>query len=813
MTLREYMKDNLVILDGGMGTMLQKRGLKPGEFPERFNLRCPEVVTEVHRLYYDAGSNIVSANSFGANGLKYDVKELNEVVCAAIDNVMRAREESKAPQVKFVALDIGSVGKLLKPYGGLDFEDAVRAYSETVKIGVREGVDLIFIETMNDSLDTKAAVIAAKENSDLPVFVSNAYGADGKLMTGASPSAMTAMLEGLSVDAIGANCSLGPKQLKGVIEEYLQVSSLPIILKPNAGLPRTEEGRTVYDVLPEEFADDIADYVRQGVRLIGGCCGSTPDYIKQIAERTKGLKPATVTDKGLSMVSSYTHAVFFGKQPVLIGERINPTGKKRFKEALRQQDIGYIVSEGIKQEENGAHVLDVNVGIPEIDEVSMLRKVCFELQAVSDLPLQIDTSNTVAMEAALRQYNGKAMINSVSGKEQVMKEIFPLVKKYGGLLVCLTLDDEGIPDNADKRVEIAKKIIKTAAEYGIDKKDLVFDTLAMSVSADTSAALSTIEALRRIRTELSCLTSLGVSNVSFGLPHREFITASFFTLALANGLSAAIMNPNSAEMMKAYYSYRTLAGLDENCAEYIENIDRYVAKEAPPVKTETAPGSGKNSEGKISKEELTELQRAIVRGLRAEANEIAGRLLETEDPLSIVNDQIIPALDIVGKGFEKSTIYLPQLLMSAEASKAAFEKIKLKIKNSPGKNASKGKFVIATVHGDVHDIGKNIVKLLLENYGFEVIDLGKDVPAETIVEAVINEEAPLAGLSALMTTTVPAMEETIKLLRKKAPWVKVVVGGAVMTQEYADRIGADCYAKDAMATVRYSLEIMEALGK
>ncbi|MCR4657857.1 MAG: homocysteine S-methyltransferase family protein, partial [Lachnospiraceae bacterium] len=814
MTIREYMKDNLVILDGGMGTMLQKRGLKPGEFPERFNLRHPEIVTDIHRQYYDAGSNIVSSNTFGANSLKYEIKELSEVVCAAIENVKRAREESKAPQVKFIALDIGSVGRLLKPYGDLDFEDAVRAYSDTVRIGVREGVDLIFIETMNDSLDTKAAVIAAKENSDLPVFVSNAYGGDGKLMTGASPSVMTAMLEGLRVDAIGANCSLGPKQLKSVVEEYLRVSSLPVILKPNAGLPRTEEGRTVYDVFPEEFSDDIADYVRQGVRIFGGCCGTEPDYIKKVAQKTRGLKPVKVTDKGLSVVSSYSHAVFFGKQPVLIGERINPTGKKRFKEALRQQDIGYIISEGIKQEENGAHILDVNVGIPDIDEISMLKKVCFELQAVSGLPLQIDTSDPDAMEAALRQYNGKAMINSVSGKEQVMRDIFPLVKKYGGLLVCLTLDDDGIPDDAGKRVEIAKKIIKTAAEYGIDKKDLIFDTLAMSVSADTSAALSTIEALRRIRTELSCLTSLGVSNVSFGLPRREVITATFFTLALANGLSAAIMNPNSREMMQAYYSFRTLQGLDENCADYIGNIDRYAVREAVPAGNGQTLGrdtaENKKGNGENDKEELTELQKAIVKGLKAEASEIAERLLSSEEPLSIVNGQIIPALDIVGKGFEKNTIYLPQLLMSAEASKAAFERIKAKIKDGPGEKASKGKFVIATVHGDIHDIGKNIVKLLLENYGFEVIDLGKDVPAEDIVNAVIKENAPLAGLSALMTTTVPAMEETIRLLREKAPWVKIIVGGAVMTQEYADRIGADCYAADAMATVRYSLEVAEA---
>ena len=831
MTVLEFLKDNIVILDGGMGTLLQERGLGPGELPESWNIKRPEDVTDIHRAYFDAGSNIVVANTFGANSLKLGEKELSDTVTAALDNVKRAREKSSAAQEKFVGLDVGSLGKLLKPYGDFEFEEAVEIYAKTIRAGVRAGAELIFIETMNDSLDTKACVLAAKENSSLPLFVSNAYGEDGKLMTGADPEAMVTMLEGLGVDALGVNCSLGPKELGKVVAEYLRVSSTPVLLKPNAGLPRSEGGKTVYDIHPQEFCDQVAEYVRMGVRLCGGCCGTSPEYIKGLSERVKAITPVPVSEKSISAVSSYTHPVYFGKSPVLIGERINPTGKKRFKQALRDQDMDHILGEGLRQEEKGAQVLDVNVGIPEIDEPVLLKKVCYELQSVTDLPLQIDTTDPVAMEAALRQYNGKAMINSVNGKEEVMSTVFPLVKKYGGLVVCLTLDEDGIPEDADKRVEIAKRIIKRAEEYGIKKKDLIFDPLAMSVSADPGAALATLKALERISKELSCLTILGVSNISFGLPCREVITASFFTSALERGLSAAIMNPGSAEMMKAYYSFRTLHGLDENCRDYIEKIESYAAITAPadrnvssPVRTDTVDtgekgaASAPSGDKKIQdagdthpspEDTALQLRRAIIRGLKDKAAGLTAQLLEREEPLSIVNGQIIPALDTVGEGFEKKTMYLPQLLMSAEASQAAFEQIKRRLKESGESGPTKGKFVIATVRGDVHDIGKNIVKLILENYGFEVIDLGKDVPAEVIAERVKKEKAPLAGLSALMTTTVPSMEETIKLLRKEAPWVKVVVGGAVLTQEYADKIGADHYAKDAMETVRYSLKVTE----
>lgn len=797
MKVLDYLKNNLVYLDGGMGTLLQKRGLKPGELPERFNVSHPEIIVDIQKAYYDAGTNILCTNTFGANALKFDDEELKTVIEAAVRNAKEARDKSTGVQEKFIALDIGPIGKLLKPFGDFDFSEAVEVYAKTVRIGVSCGVDLIYIETMNDSYDTKAALLAAKENSDLPVFVSNAYGEDGKLMTGATPAAMVAMLEGMHADAIGANCSLGPKQLKSVVEEYLAYASVPVLLKPNAGLPRSENGETVYDVFPDEFSTDLLDYVNAGVRIVGGCCGTTPDYIRATVEKTKDVLPKPLTNKNRTLISSYTHAVEFKDSPILIGERINPTGKKRFKEALRNGDIDYILGEGLTQQEKGAHVLDVNVGLPEIDEVSMLKKVSFELQAIIDLPLQIDTTNVEAMETALRFYNGKAMINSVNGKEEVMSAIFPLVQKYGGLVVCLTLDEDGIPDNAQRRVEIAKKIMKRAAEYGIDKKDLIFDTLAMTVSADGNAALATLQALNIIKHELGCHTSLGVSNVSFGLPNRDIITASFFTLALENGLSAAIMNPNAAEMMKSYYSFRALHGLDDNCTDYIENIGKYAAV-AVQSSTAATPSGG-------LEEYSGELQRAIVKGLKEQAANLTIELLETQKPLDIVNEHIIPALDIVGKGFEKKIMYLPQLLMSAEASQYAFEQIKKKMAQSKEETVSRGKFVIATVHGDIHDIGKNIVKLLLENYGFDVYDLGKDVPPEKVVDMVVLQKAPYVGLSALMTTTVPAMEATIKQLREHAPWAKVIVGGAVLTQEYADSIGADYYAKDAMATVRYAM--------
>ena len=802
MTFSEFLKDNIVYLDGGMGTLLQAKGLKPGDAPERWNISHPDVICGIHRDYFDAGSNVVCTNTFGANTLKYSKDELEKIIRAAVKNAADARAQSSSAGEKFIALDIGPSGKLLKPLGDLDFEDAVGVFAETVRIGASCGVDLILIETMNDSYETKAALLAAKENSDLPVIVCNAYGKDGKLMTGASPAAMAAMLEGMGAAALGANCSLGPRQLRGVAIELLRNASVPVILKPNAGLPRSVDGKTVFDVTAEDFSDEVCELVKKGIRVVGGCCGTTPAYIKALTDKTRGMTPVPVRDKNLTVVSSYTHAVKLGKAPILIGERINPTGKKRFKQALLENDMDHILAEGVKQQEKGVHILDVNVGLPGIDEVDVLKNAVCELQAVIDLPLQIDTADIRAMEAALRRYNGKAMINSVNGKEESMEAVFPLVKKYGGVVVALTLDENGIPATADGRVEIAEKILRRAAAYGIGKKDIVFDTLTMTVSADNTAALTTLEALRRIKNGLGCHTSLGVSNVSFGLPCRDAVNSVFFAMALENGLSAAIMNPYSADMMKTYYTYNALSGLDENCAAYIGASDSFAAVPSPGTAVPTA--------ARTAEDFASELQRAVVKGLRERAADITRELLVNVPPLDIVNNEIIPALNIAGTGFENKTVYLPQLLMSAEAAKSAFEVIKTHVSGS-GKTAGKGVFVIATVHGDIHDIGKNIVKLLLENYGFDVVDLGKDVPPETVAEAVVRLHAPLAGLSALMTTTVPAMEETIKLLREKAPWCRTVVGGAVLTQEYADKIGADKYAKDAMETVRYAESVVSSL--
>ena len=797
MNFKDYLKNHIVYLDGGIGTLLQAGGLKPGEYPERWNLSHHDVIIDIHKAYFDAGSNIVCTNTFGANCLKFADDELEQIIKAAVANAKKAREQSVQKGEKFIALDIGPSGKLLKPLGDLDFEDAVNVFSKTVKFGVKYGVDLIIIETMNDSYETKAALLAAKENSNLPVIVSNAYGEDGKLMTGAAPAAMVAMLEGMGADAIGANCSLGPRQLRGVAEELLQKASVPVILKPNAGLPKSINGKTVFDVTVDEFSDEVAALVKKGVRVVGGCCGTTPEYIASLYSKTSELAPVPIADKKITVVSSYTHAIEFGESPILIGERINPTGKKRFKQALLENDIEYILSEGVNQQEKGVHILDVNVGLPDIDEVQMLKNTVCELQAIIDLPLQIDTSNIAAMEEALRRYNGKAMINSVNGKRESMEAIFPLVKKYGGLVVALTLDENGIPDTAQGRVKIAENILKVANKYGIDKKDIIFDTLAMTISADNKAAVATLSSLKTIKNELGCHTSLGVSNISFGLPNRDAVNGTFFALALQNGLSAAIMNPYSVDMMKTYYAYRALKGLDENCAEYIGSAESFVV-----TVTSVAAAAPKTTE-----EYSSELQHAVIKGFKDKAGELTKNLLSSVDPLEIVNNEIIPALNIVGDGFEKKTVYLPQLLMSAEAAKSAFEVIKASMSGKE-KAGTKGVIVIATVYGDIHDIGKNIVKLLLENYGFDVVDLGKDVPPEIIAKTAIKLRAPLVGLSALMTTTVPAMEETIKLLREKAPWCKIVVGGAVLTKEYADKIGADKYAKDAMESVRYAEEII-----
>ena len=794
----EFIQHNVTLLDGGMGTLLQAAGLAPGEAPERWNLTRPQEIVNVHLAYYNAGSNIVNTNTFGANRLRFSSEELEEIVCAAIKNARAAAAQSNNSAPKFVALDIGPTGKMLEPLGTLPFEEAVDIFAQTVRLGVKYGADLIMIETMTDLYETKAALLAAKENSDLPVFVSNAYTENGRLLTGASPEAVIATLEGLGADAIGVNCSLGPAALLPVIETYLTCASVPVLFKPNAGLPTEKGGKTVYDVTADDFAITMRIAVEKGVRLAGGCCGTTPAYIAALSEQTAGLAPVPTEKKDLTVAASYTRTATFGKKPLLIGERINPTGKKRLQQALRENDMQYILNEAAEQESLGADLLDVNVGLPDLDEAALLPRVIKELQEVTDLPLQIDSANPAALENAMRLYNGKPMVNSVNGKKESMDAVFPLVKKYGGVTVALTLDENGIPDTADGRLAIAARILKEAEHYGINKKDIVIDPLCMAVSSDPSAAVTVLESLRRIRRELGCHTVLGLSNVSFGLPNRDALNGAFFALAAAAGLSGAIINPRSADLMKAYYAFCALNGLDENFISYIEHAPALVSNTAAPTADPakaTGPAAG------------SALQRAIETGMKANAAAMTEAMLADTDPLQIIEKEIVPALDTVGIGYEKQKLYLPQLLMSAEAAGAAFEKIKAHGISNGEKTQSKGRIVIATVKGDIHDIGKNIVKLLLENYGYEVIDLGKDVSPEAVCEAVLSSGAPLVGLSALMTTTVPAMRDTIALLKEKAPACRVIVGGAVLTADYAKEIGADYYGRDAMATVRIAEEL------
>lgn len=755
--------------DGSMGTMLQAAGLKSGELPEQLNLTNEDMVLAVHNAYAAAGSEYITTNTFGANSLKMD--NYAEVIKAGVRLARRAGKK--------VALDIGPTGKLLKPMGDLDFKDAIRIFAEMINAG-KDGSDVVLIETMSDTYEIKAAVLAAKENCSLPVIVTMIFDEKGRLLTGADIRTAVTMLEGLGVDAIGFNCGLGPKQMIAFVEEIRKWTSLPIIVQPNAGLPESVNGQTVFNVSPDEFAQDMKKMAELGVSYLGGCCGTTPEHIAEMIQLCRDI-PANVPEKkNFSVVSSYSETVELGVRPIVIGERINPTGKKLFKEALRRKDIDYIIKEGISQRDAGAHVLDVNVGLPEIDEPQMMETAVFNLQSVLSTPLQIDTTDIAALENALRIYNGKPMLNSVNGKEKNMKEVFPLAKKYGSVVVCLCLDENGIPETAQGRIDIAKRIINTAAEYGIEKKDLIVDALTMTISTDKMNAVETLKAVKYIREELGVNTVLGVSNISFGLPKRDAINTAFFTVALQSGLSAGIINPKSDAMMNAYYSYNALAGLDDNCTEYIESV---TVSDTP--KTESA----------------VTLHTAIVKGMKEEAASCAKVLLETKESLDVINNYIVPALDEVGAGFEANKIFLPQLLMSADSAKAAFDVIKEKLLLSGTEEKSGNKIVVATVHGDIHDIGKNIVKVLLANYGFDVLDLGKDVPEEDVVRAVIENDVKLVGLSALMTTTVPAMEKTIQLLHAQTD-AKIFVGGAVLTQSYATMIHADWYAKDAMESVR-----------
>ena len=792
--LRERLGKELLYFDGGMGTLLQERGLQPGELPETWNLLHAEEIREIHRKYIEAGSDIVLTNTFGANALKFhdDAYSLEEIVNAAVGHVKAAAEQAGNGRRIYTALDIGPTGKLLKPMGDLDFETAYEAYKEVMIYGEKAGADLIHIETMSDTYELKAAVLAAKENTSLPVFATTIFDERGKLLTGADVPSVVALLEGLRVDAFGINCGMGPEQMIPILEQITKYSSLPVIVKPNAGLPKQKNGQTYYDVSPEEFAEVMKKIVEMGAVVIGGCCGTTPDHIKAMADACRMIPIKPVEKKNFTMVSSYGLSVFLGTGSKIIGERINPTGKKRFKQALKEHDLDYILREGITQQDNGAHILDVNVGLPDIDEPALMKEVVQELQSVTSLPLQIDTVDVEAMEGALRIYNGKAMVNSVSGKQESMDKVFPLIQKYGGVVIGLALDENGIPADAEGRVQVAKKIIAEAAKYGIEKKDIVIDALAMTISSEPEGAKITLETLRRLRDEVGVCTVLGVSNISFGLPSRPIVNSIFYTMAMQNGLSVGIINPGSEDMMKAWYAFHALMALDSNCEKYIA---RYAQQ---PGTTPVQAAGGKHT--------MT-LQSATERGLKEEASSITAELAEQKDALDIINEELIPALNNVGEGFEKGTVFLPQLLMSAESAKSAFAVLKERMDQSGEVQEKKGKVILATVKGDIHDIGKNIVKVLLENYSFDVIDLGKDVPPEKVVETVLEQDVHLVGLSALMTTTVVSMEETIRQLREKAPDCLVMVGGAVLNQEYADMIGADFYGKDAMQSVHYAQKV------
>ena len=776
--LKNDIKSKFLFFDGGTGTVLQSLGLKAGEAPESWSLTNPDKITELHRAYLSAGADIIKANTFGINPLKYD--NYAELISASLDCAKKALADF--PDA-YLAYDLGPLGRLLSPLGDLSFEDAVSAFSSCLKYAEEGGCDLVLIETMADSYETKAAVVAAKEVTHLPIVVTNAYGEDGKVMTGADSETMCALLEGLKVDALGANCSYGPDMMLPIAKKLLSISSTPIVMNPNAGLPTVLDGKTVYATSPDEFAKYIREMAEMGVTLLGGCCGTTPEHIRSAVNAVKGVDFKYPTVKNMTVVSSYAKAVKIDADPILIGERINPTGKPKLKAALRENDIGYLLLEASREEEAGAHILDMNVGLPDIDEPKMMENAVRELQSVTVLPLQIDSSDPKTLERAMRIYNGKPLVNSVNGEKEKMDAVFPLVKKYGGSVVALTMDENGIPNTADGRAEIALKIADEAKKYGIEKKDIIVDPLALSVSADRDSASVTLDTVKKL-TEMGFKTVLGVSNISFGLPEREKINSTFFALALENGLSSAIMNPFSSAMLDTYYAFRVLHGLDNGCIDYISYADKN------KTVTEAKPQSSLS------------LSLCVLKGMAKEASEIASKV--TDDPLGVINSEIIPALNEIGKQFEEKKAYLPQLLMSADAASGAISELK-KLIPSASENSRRA-VILATVKGDIHDIGKNIVKVLLESYGFRVYDLGRDVAPESVLEAVKNTGCKLVGLSALMTTTVPSMEATVKLLHEYDASVKVMVGGAVLNEEYAENIGADKYSPDAMGAVRYAEE-------
>ena len=785
--LQERLKKEILVFDGAMGTQLQEAGLKAGEIPECLNITHPELIQSIHQKYLNAGADFITTNTFGANALKMkDVNySLKEIIEAAIDNAKAAQKNANRQNNSYIALDIGPIGQLLEPMGTLSFDQAYEIIKEQVLLA-KDKVDLVLLETMTDIYEVKAGVLAVKENSDLPVFVTMTYETNQRTLSGCDPVTMVNILEGLNVDALGINCSLGPVELTPIINEVLKTASLPIILQPNAGLPCLVAGKTCYNMDSDTFVAESIKHVKNGVRIIGGCCGTTPEFIAKL-KKAIPAKPVITTPVKATRVSSGSKTVEFGHHVVVCGERLNPTGKKKLKEALKQQRYDELVIEAIKQDQAKAHVLDVNVGLPGIDEVATMKHVIKLLQEVISLPLQIDSSNAQAIEQACRYYNGKPLINSVNGKTETMEAIFPIVKKYGGVVIGLTLDENGIPPKAKDRLEIAKKIIKTAAKYGISKENIIIDCLVLTVSAQQKEVMETIKAVRMVKEELGVHTVLGVSNVSFGLPNRPLLNKTFLTMAMAAGLDLPIINPLDKELMDAIDAFNVLYNYDQDATIYIQNQSNQTVTS---IKNTT---------------DFT-LEDIIIRGLKDEVKTATKKQLETKDGLEIINNILIPALDKVGKQYENNTIFLPQLIQAAETSKIAFGVIKDTFKET---TATKGPVIMATVHGDIHDIGKNIVKVVLESYGYKIIDLGKDVPPETVVDAFYQYHPKAIGLSALMTTTVASMEKTIAMLKKIDNMCPIFVGGAVLTADYAKEINADYYSKDAMDAVELLNRIID----
>ena len=783
----EIFQHGILMLDGAMGTVLQQRGLPPGGQPELLNLTEPALLASVYREYVDAGSRVVYANTFGANGLK--LAKSGHSVTEVVRSAVTVAKEAVAGTGTLVALDVGPLGELLEPMGTLTFERAYDLFREMMEAGAGAGADLIAIETMTDLYETKAALLAAKEAASLPVLVTMSFEADGRTFTGCTVASMARTLEGLGADAIGLNCSLGPDKLAPLLKELCEHTRLPVVAKPNAGLPDPVDGH--YDMGPEEFARALLPCVEAGVSIVGGCCGTSPDYIRALSAALAGKQPGQRRYRETGFVcSAVTPAPLAGVR--VIGERINPTGKKRFQQALLEEDLDYILDVAVQQEDAGADILDVNVGYPGVDEVTMLPKVIKKLQSAVSLPLQMDSSNPDALEAGLRVYNGKAAVNSVNGEPEVLDRVLPIVKKYGAAVVGLTLDKGGIPQTAEERVAIARRILNAALSYGIPKEDVWIDCLTLTVSAQQEQARETLKAVRMVREELGLQVVLGVSNISFGLPNRTLVTRNFLIQAMGAGLTLPIINPNQKEMMDAVATYKVLSGEDAGCRDYVARF----AGETPAAK----PAATGNSD-------MT-LDDAILRGLKADAGRLAAEALQTESELSLVENHLIPALDRVGEDYERGKVFLPQLLSAAQAAQAVFEVIRSSIAAKGGAPVKKGKLVVATVQGDIHDIGKNIVKTVLENYGYEVLDLGRDVPPETVLNTVREQGVRLVGLSALMTTTLPAMEKTVRLLGTLKQPPVVFVGGAVVTPEYAAQVGADHYAADARQSVEIARKVL-----